>query len=80
MSHETGKLEIAALTARHIVFKYHRASDKDLCGRVMIFKRNPNAYWFDDYTEMIDEYQLQNPYDSRIPVRDDRPESMWWYG
>lgn len=66
MSHETGKIEIVALTANHIIFKYHRAADPDLCGRVMIFRRNHSAYWFDDYTELVDEYQLKNPYDTQI--------------
>ena len=66
MSHETGKLEISAMTARHIIFKYHRAADPELTGRVLIFKRNPRALWFDDYTELVDEYQLANPYGSRL--------------
>jgi lysine 2,3-aminomutase len=68
MSHETGKLEIIALTAQHIIFKYHRAADPELAGRVMIFKRNHNAHWFDDYTELVDEYQLENPYETRVPA------------
>jgi len=66
MSHATGKIEIMALTARHIIFKYHRAADPELTGRVLIFERNRNARWFDDYTELVDEYQLANPYGSRI--------------
>jgi len=74
MSHETGKLEIVALTAKHIIFKYHRAPDPELCGRVMIFKRNRNAHWFDDYTELVDEYQLKNPYESRVPAPRDEPD------
>ena len=76
MSHETGKLEIMALTAHHIIFKYHRAADPELCGRVMMFKRNPNAYWFDDYTELVDEYQLANPYQSRIDIPGDEQDAM----
>jgi KamA family protein len=66
MSHESGKIEIVALTSKHVIFKYHRAPDPDLCGRVVIFKRNPMAYWFDDYRELVDEYQLINPYPSEI--------------
>jgi KamA family protein len=66
MSHESGKIEVLGLTARHAIFKYHRAADPDLSGRVMIFRRNPLAYWFDDYRELVDEYQLENPYESRI--------------
>jgi KamA family protein len=66
MSHESGKVEIVALTARNIIFKYHRAADPELSGRVLIFKRNPNAHWFDDYTDLVDEYQLRNPYGTCI--------------
>jgi KamA family protein len=76
MSHETGKLEITALTAHHIVFKYHRAADPELSGRVMMFKRNRNAHWFDDYTELVDEYQLANPYESRVETPRDEPDVL----
>lgn len=51
MSHQTGKIEVAAMTADQIVFKYHRAADPENLGRVMIFGRNPKAHWFDDYRE-----------------------------
>jgi KamA family protein len=51
MSHQTGKIEVAAMTADQIVFKYHRAADAENLGRAMIFARNPNAHWFDDYRE-----------------------------
>jgi L-lysine 2,3-aminomutase len=51
MSHYTGKIEVAAMTAGQIVFKYHRAADAQNLGRVMIFERNPKAHWFDDYRE-----------------------------
>jgi KamA family protein len=51
MSHVTGKIEVAALTEDQIVFKYHQAADPRNVGRVMIFDRNPEAHWFDDYAE-----------------------------
>ena len=51
MSHVTGKIEVAALTEDQIVFKYHQAADARNRGRVMIFERNPDAHWFDDYRE-----------------------------
>ena len=28
----------------------------------MVYKRNPNAFWFDDYTDLVEEYS---------PVRED---------
>ena len=58
MSHETGKIEVLAVTEKHIIFTYHRAANPENTGKVMIFKRNPNAGWFDDYTEMIEEFAI----------------------
>lgn len=49
MSHETGKLEVLALHADHIYLRYHRAAAAENQGRLLVFKRNPDAYWFDDY-------------------------------
>ena len=57
MSHRTGKLEILALTKDNIIFKYHRAAKNENVGKVVVAKRNPEAYWFDDY-EVINEYPL----------------------
>ncbi|MGM0639824.1 MAG: KamA family radical SAM protein [Thermotogota bacterium] len=55
MSHRTGKIEISALTKDHIIFRYHRAArDKDY-GKFFIYKRNPEAFWFDDYSELIEK-------------------------
>ncbi len=49
MSHSTGKVEVVALTKENIIFKYHRAANPDNSGKIMIFKRNSEATWFDDY-------------------------------
>jgi len=56
MSHATGKIEIVGLTEKHIYFKFLRAANEDNDARFMVFKRNPDAYWFDDYKELVDEY------------------------
>ena len=53
MSHHTGKIEVLGLLNKHIIFKYHRSADLDDSGRLMVFKRNPFAYWFDDYEEAV---------------------------
>jgi lysine 2,3-aminomutase len=66
MSHLTGKIEVAALAKDIIVFKYHQAADPKNFGRVMIFERNPEAHWFDDYPES--ERYLTPP---RMPVPKD---------
>jgi len=62
MSHSTGKIEIVGKTNDNIYMRYHRAADPEEKARFMIFKRNPYAYWFDDYEEIIAEYSIQNPY------------------
>lgn len=62
MSHSTGKIEIIGQTEERVYFRYHRAANPQEKARFMIFKRNPNAYWYDDYDEIIREYSIENPY------------------
>jgi KamA family protein len=62
MSHSTGKIEIVGKTEDRIYFRYHRAANPQEKARFMIFKRKPDAYWFDDYDEIIREYSIKNPY------------------
>lgn len=62
MSHSSGKLQIAAMTDSTITFKYLRAANPLEKGLILVFKRNPDAYWFDDYTECIDRYAPSNPF------------------
>jgi len=47
MSHETGKIEILGVDEKHIYMRYHRAKDAALRGRLMVFKRDDEAYWLD---------------------------------
>jgi len=62
MSHSTGKIEIAGMTKGRVYFKYHRAAADADSGRFLVVKRNPNAYWLDDYDEVIREYATSLPY------------------
>ena len=62
MSHMSGKIEVLGLTEENIIFKFHRAADPCEKARIVIFKRNPEAYWYDDYTDMVEEYILENPF------------------
>ena len=62
MSHETGKIEAVSQTKDEIYFRYHRSADDSQSGDFMVFKRNPNAYWFDDYDEVVKVYSYNNPY------------------
>jgi len=58
MSHETGKIEILGKTKEHIFFRYHRAANPEDAGKFMVYKRNPSACWFDDYTELVEEFKI----------------------
>jgi lysine 2,3-aminomutase len=55
MSHSTGKVEIIVKTKDVVYFRYHRAADDQDSGRCLAFKSNPNAYWLDDYDEMVED-------------------------
>jgi len=62
MSHATGKIEILGKSEDLMYFKYHRAANDKDSGRFMAFKSNPNAYWFDDYDEIVRDYPINLPY------------------
>ncbi len=59
MSHADGKIEVVAMTDENIIFRIHRAADPYDSGKVFICKRNTNAYWFDDYKEILETIQHQ---------------------
>lgn len=62
MSHTTGKIEILGKTKEFVYFKYHRAANNQDSGRFLVFKSNPDAYWFDDYDEVVRDYPISQPY------------------
>ena len=67
MSHATGKIEILGKTKEFVYLKYHRAANDQDSGRFLVFKSNPNAYWFDDYDEVVHDYPINLPYRSYGP-------------
>ena len=67
MSHSSGKIEIVGKTQQQIYFKYHRAANDADSGRFMAFRCNPDAYWLDDYDEVIHDYPIDLPYRSCEP-------------
>ena len=67
MSHSTGKVEIMGKTEDHVYFKYHRAANDTESGRFLVLSSNPDAYWLDDYDEMIAVYPVELPYRSYGP-------------
>jgi KamA family protein len=67
MSHATGKIEIVGRTEHETFFRYHRAADPTDKARFMVFPSNPEAYWFDDYTRLREDYAPINPFASYKP-------------
>ena len=49
MSHATGKIEIVGKTANHIYMRYHQAANRADIGKMLVFRSNPAARWFEDY-------------------------------
>lgn len=62
LSHSSGKVEMIGLTEEYAYFRYHRAANDADSGRFMIMRRNPEAYWLDDYEEVIRNYPVSLPY------------------
>jgi len=60
MSHSTGKIEIVGKTEYTVYFKYHRAANDADSGRFLAMVSNPDAYWLDDYDEIIEDYPIEN--------------------
>jgi KamA family protein len=67
MSHSSGKIEIIGRTENKTYFKYHRAAQGEDSGLFLVCKSNPDAYWFDDYEEVMAEYPVKMPYRSYGP-------------
>jgi len=63
MSHATGKIEVLGMTDDYTYFKYNQAAKPEDIGRFMVYRSNPAAYWFDDYTELVDEGRVREPQD-----------------
>jgi L-lysine 2,3-aminomutase len=47
MSHASGKIEVLGVDDRHLYLRYHRAKDPALESKVMVCRRDDEAYWFD---------------------------------
>jgi lysine 2,3-aminomutase len=62
MSHSSGKMEILGMTEEAVFFRYHRAACDEDSGRLMVFRRNPDACWFDDYDEAVQACSADMPY------------------
>ena len=67
MSTAAGKIHVIGLTNDSIILKFFRAANPSDSGRLMIFKRNKNAYWLDDYKEVKEDIMLLNGLDRYGP-------------
>jgi lysine 2,3-aminomutase len=47
ISHESGKIEVVGTDPQRIYARYHRAKDPSDSGRMLVFRRNDEAYWLD---------------------------------
>ena len=47
LSHATGKVEVLGIDSRRMYCRYHRAKNAADEGRLMLFKRDDEAYWLD---------------------------------
>jgi lysine 2,3-aminomutase len=56
MSHTTGKIEVVGSTREHTFMKYHQAAHRKDLGRFMVFRKNPEATWFDDYIHHLTDF------------------------
>ncbi|OPX64880.1 MULTISPECIES: KamA family radical SAM protein [unclassified Methanoregula] len=57
MSHATGKIEIVGRTAEHVFMRYHQAAERADIGKFMVFRSNPIARWFDDYSHALTDFE-----------------------
>jgi len=59
MSHKTGKIAVVGLDEEYVYFRYHQAAvDADI-GKFMVFRRNPDALWLDDYGDPVRELRVE---------------------
>jgi KamA family protein len=61
MSHTSGKIEVAGMTADNVFFRYLRAADNRDSGKFMVYRRIPEAYWFDDYLKAPNALLVEFP-------------------
>ncbi|MGQ9706468.1 MAG: KamA family radical SAM protein [bacterium] len=54
ISHQSGKIEILAITRDKIILMYHRSAIPKNEGKIVIYKKNPNAYWLDELGEPLE--------------------------
>jgi lysine 2,3-aminomutase len=59
MSHATGKIEVVGKTAGQVFMRYHQSADPANIGKFMVFRSNPLARWFDDYSHILTNFETK---------------------
>ena len=59
MSHETGKVEILSVDQNHFYMRYHQCKNPDDLGRVMVYRRDDQAFWLDQL-ELVNDFNLRS--------------------
>ncbi|MHC4474799.1 MAG: KamA family radical SAM protein [Planctomycetota bacterium] len=67
MSHSSGKIVIVGKTKDHVYFRYHRAAKDQDSGRFMVFRSNPEACWFDDYDQQVEDCPIDLTFGACVP-------------
>ena len=63
MSHRSGKIHVVGKTESNIYMRYHRAANPGDKAKFIIARSHPDAYWFDDYEELMEEeFKFENPF------------------
>lgn len=58
MSHARGKIAVLGVDDNHTYLKFHQAAESEDIGKLMVFKNNPKALWFDDYVKLVSETKV----------------------
>ncbi|MBU0509688.1 KamA family radical SAM protein [bacterium] len=79
MSHATGKIEIVGISSKFTYLKYHSSPQPEYKGRFLVFHRNPEAYWLEDFGKPVDDLFLDDQPAIRglcddVPAEDINPE------
>jgi hypothetical protein len=59
MSHRTGKVEIVGVDDACIYMRYHRSHRKEDFGRMLVARRDDEAYWLDQLEILTGPDSLQ---------------------
>ncbi|MBP2031066.1 KamA family protein [Methanohalophilus levihalophilus] len=58
MSHMLGKIAVMGVDDDHTYLKFHQAANSEDIGKLMVFRKNPKALWFDDYVDLVSETKV----------------------